>query len=240
MSRALPFRVRDRDRDRDRDGVGGRSRRLGAALALTTLIGLVSLTGCASLGGGAAEVETRTFRFERPADLDGWIAYGGDWSVQDGVAVGRSLYPQSQRYSWLTNRTAWADVERVVVHAGLDRSSPHNLRIGVGAVTVILNWELADTNLVHYIGSDGHRAGRRALTPGRESEIVVESRGEGALRQVRLVVDDRVLWEDEGPPLWGSVTVYPALGSTIRVREVEITGRPAPCVEVEGPSMPHY
>jgi hypothetical protein len=40
--------------------------------------------------------------------------------------------------------------------------------------------------------------------------------------------------------LTGTVTVYPAIGSTIRVRDVTITGRTAPCVEVNGPSMAHF
>ncbi len=209
-------------------------------LQVAAVVGLAALAGCASIGSGAPGVSATTYRFESSADLDAWIAYGGDWSVSDDTAVGRSLYPQSDRYAWLTCRTAYSDIERVIVHASLDASSPHNLRIGVGAVTVILNWELRDKNLVHYIGSDARTAGRRALVPGRESEIVVEAIGTGADRHVRLVVDDRVLWEDEGPPLIGTVTVYPALGSTIRVRDVEITGLPAPCIEVHGPSLPHY
>jgi len=189
---------------------------------------------------GAPSASATTFRFEKATDLHAWVAYGGDWSVSDGQAVGRSLHPQSDRYSWLTCRTAYSNIERVIVHASLDESSPHNLRLGVGAVTVILNWEMADNNLVHYIGSDARVAGRRALVPRRESEIIVESIGTGADRHGRLVVVDRVLWEDEGPPLVGTVTVYPALGSTIRIRDVEITGRPAPCVDVHGPSLPHY
>jgi hypothetical protein len=166
--------------------------------------------------------------------------HGGDWSVSQGRLEGHSLYPDSDRYSWLTNRTAYGEIRRVVVRGGLAPGSARNLRLGVGAVTVILNWEMSDLNLVHYIGSDARRAGPGALTPGQESEIVVEATGEGATRHVRLVVDDRVLWEAEGPPLMGTVTVYPALGSTIQVRSVEITGQPAPTVTVHGPSLPHY
>jgi len=207
---------------------------------LVAIVAVATLAGCASIGSGAPGVTKTTHRFESAADLDAWVVYGGDWTVSDQHAVGRSLYPQSDRYSWLTCRQSYGDIERVIVHAKLDASTPHNLRIGVGAVTVILNWELGDLNLVHYVGSDGHRAGRRVLTPGRESEIIVESIGTGPVRHVRLVVDDHVLWEDEGPPLVGTVTVYPALGSKIHVREVEIIGRPAPCVEVHGPSLPHY
>lgn len=210
------------------------TRRIAVAVALS------ALAGCASIGSGPSDVSTTEFRFEQPADLDEWIAYGGDWAVSDQHAVGRSLYPQSDRYSWLTCRQAYSDIERVIVRGSLDGGSPHNLRIGVGAVTVILNWELADKNLVHFIGSDARVAGRHALAPGHESEIIVESIGTGSERHVRLVVDDRVLWEADGPPLMGTVTVYPALGSTIRIRDVQITGRPAPCVEVHGPSLPHY
>ena len=207
---------------------------------VAVVLALAALAGCASAGGGSTATSIRTLRFESDADLGAWVVYGGDWKVDGGQAVGRSLYPQSDRYSWLTCRTSCGDIERVVVHGGLDAASPHNFRLGVGAVTVILNWECGDANLVHYVGSDGHGAGRRALTPGREAEIVVEATGTGIDRHVRLVVDDRVLWEGVGPPLAGTVTVYPAWGSTIRVRDVTITGRAAPCVEVNGPSMPHF
>ena len=207
---------------------------------LAAVVALAALGGCASTVSGTPAASTRTFRFEAAADLDAWVAYGGEWTVRDGHAVGRSLYPESNRYAWLTCRTAYGEIQRVIVHGRLDRSSAHNFRLGVGAVTVILNWEVSDANLVHFVGSDGHGAGRRALTVGRESEIVVESTGTGADRHVRLVVDDRVLWEGVGPPLSGTVTVYPALGSTIHVRDVEITGRRAPSVDVRGPSLPHY
>ncbi len=212
--------------------------RLSAALVVAGLVAFAG-AGCASVGGTPASV-TRTFRFASNADLGAWVRSGGDWRVEDGHAVGRSLYPQSDRYSWLTCREAFGEIERVVVHGGLAAGSPHNLRIGVGAVTVILNWEVSDANLVHYVGSDGHGAGSRALRPGVDSEIVIESRGVGTDRHVRLVVDDRLLWEGVGPPLMGTVTVYPALGSTIRVRDVTVTGRPATRIEVNGPSMPHF
>lgn len=212
--------------------------RLSAALVIAGLLAFAG-SGCASVAGAPASV-TRTFRFASDADLGAWVQSGGDWRVEDGRAIGRSLYPQSDRYSWLTCRDAFGEIERVVVRGGLAEGSPHNLRIGVGAVTVILNWEVSDASLVHYVGSDGHGAGPRVLRPGEDSEIVIESRGEGTDRHVRLVVDDRLLWEGSGPPLMGTVTVYPALGSTIRIRDVTVTGRPAPCVEVNGPSMPHF
>lgn len=210
------------------------------ALRVLPLVFALLLAGCASVSEAPPQSESTTYRFEKPADLDAWIANGGEWSVEDGQAIGRSLHPASNRYSWLTCRQAYGDIERVVVRAGLDQGSTHNLRLGVGAMTVILNWEVSDANLVHYIGSDARGAGPRALTPGQESEIVVESVGTGGERHLRLVVDDRVLWEETGPPLMGTVTVYPAWGSTIRVRDVRITGKPAPCIEVHAPSLPHF
>ena len=214
--------------------------RSGALLAFAA----AALAACGSTGSPGArpaqQAETRTLRFETADDLGDWIAHGGDWKVADSHAVGRSLYPQSNRYSWLTHKTSYGEIRRVVVRGSTAEGSPHNLRLGVGALTALLNWEGGDLNLVHFVGSDASRAGPRALTPGRESEIVVDSSGTGGERHHRLVVDDRVLWEGSGPPLTGTVTVYPALGSTIRVREVVITGRPAPCVEVLGPSMPHF
>lgn len=217
------------------------SRTTVARAVLTFVAAALPIAGCAtgaaaSPGAEAPPLETRTLRFASPADLDAWVVHGGQWTVEDGRAVGRSLYPATDRYSWLTYRTFFGEIRRVVVHAALDERSPHNLRIGVGSATVILNWEGGDMNLVHYRGSDATVVRPCALVPGRESEIVLE---QAAGRRLRLVVDDRLLWEDEGR-LAGTVTVYPALGSTIRVRDVEITGRAVPWVDVDFPSLPHF
>ena len=38
--------------------------------------------------------------------------------------------------------------------------------------------------------------------------------------------------------LQGTVTVYPALGSAIQVRDIVITGRAAPGIAVAGPAYP--
>ena len=71
------------------------------------------------------------------------------------------------------------------------------------------------------------------LVPGQEHEIVVEQSG----RSVRVVVDDRLLWEREGM-LHGTVSLHPQFGSTLWVREIVVRGRPVPGVEVRGPSVP--
>ena len=218
-------------------------RRHAITLAMLSLLAAaLPVVGCASGATSSTSADatapplvTRTLRFETPADLDAWVIHGGEWKVEDGHAVGRSLYPATERYSWLTYRTFYGEIRRVVVHAALDGGSPHNLRIGVGAMTIVLNWEGGDMNLVHYRGPDTTEVPPRALVPGRESEIVVEHVAD----RLRLVVDGRLLWEDEGR-LSGTVTLYPLLGSTIRVRDVTITGRAVPWVDVDFPSLPHF
>jgi hypothetical protein len=204
-----------------------------SALALVVLAAVPA--GCATSCREAPPVEERVLRFRTREDLDPWAQAGGEWRVEGGVAVGRSLWPATDRYAWLTHRTHYGEIRRVVVHGGLDARSRANFRLGVGSVTVILNWEVDDRSLVHYRGSDGVTVGPHVLVPGREHEIVVEQSGD----RIRLVVDDRLLWEEEGR-LSGTVTVYPALGSTIRVRDVTIVGRPVPWVRVDYPSLPHF
>ena len=83
------------------------------------LVAMSALTACATFGATVPEPTTRAFTFETPADLDDhWIVHGGDWSVSQGRLEGHSLYPDSDRYSWLTNRTAYGEIRRVLRPGG--------------------------------------------------------------------------------------------------------------------------
>ena len=106
-------------------------RRHAVTLAMLNLLAAaLPVVGCASGATSSTSADatapplvTRTLRFETPADLDAWVIHGGEWKVEDGHAVGRSLYPATERYSWLTYRTFYGEIRRVVVHAALDGGS---------------------------------------------------------------------------------------------------------------------
>jgi hypothetical protein len=192
------------------------------------------LAGCATTAH-APPVETRTWTFESPEALAEWSQNGGDWKVEGGRAVGRSIWRGSERAAWLTNRTYFGSIDRVVVHGGLAQGSNHNFRLGVGAATFLFNWEGGNHSLVHYHKPQGVGFGPHVLEPGKEHEIVVEQ----VKDRIRLVLDDRVLWDEEGR-LSGTVTVYPAFGSTVFLRDVSVTGRAVPWIDADWPSMPHF
>lgn len=178
-------------------------------------------------------VEDVILRFDSPAALGDWVVTGGEWRIADGRLVGRSLDPTGTANEYAVYATPFAEIERVAIRGGLDASAKDNFRVAVGAVGVILNWEVRPENVVHH----GYRAARHfgpcALVPGQESEIVIEQRG----RRVRLVVDDRLLWEDDGS-LSGTITLSAAFRTTMTVREVSIRGRPVHGLRVQGPSAP--
>ena len=70
-----------------------------------------------------------------------------------------------------------------------------------------------------------------ALTPGKDHAITIEQIG----KDVVVWVDKRKVYTTEAK-LDGTVTVYPAHGSTITVSEIYITGVPELGREVRGHS----
>ena len=97
---------------------------------------------------------------------------------------------------------------------------PTNFRVGVGRINLIFNWELRDEN--HYRNGEvctvqkGH-----ALIPGKEHTITIEQAGPNVI----VSVDNKRLYTTEAT-LDGTVTVYPAHGSTISVSDITIQGTP--------------
>ena len=200
---------------------------------LTVLIGVLLLTACVSSSVAGPGMRDVVLRFDEPGALAAWHVEGGDWSVADGRLVGRSLDPSgSVTNEHATYGTWFGDIERVIVRGGLAEGSPDNFRLAVGAVMQIFNWEVRDGCWFNY-GRLESFVPRDVIWPGYEHEIIVES----VDGRVRVVVDNRILWERDGV-LRGAVTLHPCFGSTLWVREIVIRGRAVPWVVVEGPGQP--
>jgi hypothetical protein len=194
---------------------------------------LATTASCAGLTSSAPDARDVVLRFDDPAALDDWHVAGGEWRVVDGRLVGCSLDPSGQLTNeYATYRTFFGDIDRVILRGGLDASSPHNFRMAVGAALQLFDWELADANWFRY-GHQEWRVDGAALVPGREHEIVVEH----VDGRVRVVVDDRLMWERAGR-LQGTISLHPCFGSRLWVREIVIRGRPVPWIAMDGPTYP--
>lgn len=202
---------------------------------LVTVVSLaaacVAATACTSIERGGPPVEERVLRFDSPAALAEWVVAGGEWRVADGHLVGHSLDPSgrvpAETATW---RTFLGDVERVIVRGGLDAGSPNNFRVAVGPAAAIFNWECADANWFNF-GRSETQTRPGAMSAGREHEVVFEQAGD----RIRVVVDDKLLWEHLGH-LSGTLVLHPCFGSTMRIREIVVRGRAVPWVDVKGPS----
>jgi hypothetical protein len=189
--------------------------------------------GCASATATAASRsappdETVRLTFASDDDLKAWRITGGEWVVKKGAAYGRQV---DDAYARLTYPVFFGSVSSVTVHGRIVSSDNLNFRVAVGHVSAILNWELDDGDIYHDGPGDGVLVRPRSLSPG-EHEIRFVQDGEIA----RVLVDGRETFESH-TCLGGTVTIYPALGSEIAIRDVEIRGVPLPWVGVNGPSI---
>lgn len=167
--------------------------------------------------------------FESDSDLVRWKRHAGSWAVAKGAAVGTQV---GADYAYLTWPVYYGSLSSVTIRGGIRSASNRNFRVAVGHVSAIFNWENGDVNVFRN-GSEAAETHPAALAPGAEHEIRFLQDGE----LVRVLVDGRELWQCR-TALRGTVTVYPAVGSTIRVRDVVIRGVPIPWIEVRGPSQP--
>lgn len=167
--------------------------------------------------------------FENDADLAKWKSSAGKWVVESSRAVGTQQGPD---YAYLTWPVYYGSISSVTVRGGIRSAGNRNFRVAVGHVTTILNWEMRETNVFHS-GRIREEVGTPALSPGTDHEIRFIQEGE----VVRVYVDGRELWSTR-TRLTGTVTVYPAVGSTIEVMSVVIRGRRVPWIPVNGPSQP--
>lgn len=189
----------------------GRSRRCEAVVALTA--------------GLAAARGVHRLQFRAAADLDQIVVSNGDWRVRDGVLVGACTGTDN----YATHRFAFRAMRTVVVRGGIRSAAGLNFRCKVGDVNLLLNWEVQPENHLWHLGQRTAK-GPPALQPGKEHCIVfVASPHDG----VHVCIDGILWWTAPGT-LAGTVTVYPALGSEIFVREILVDGEPVGLVT--GPS----
>jgi hypothetical protein len=157
-----------------------------------------------------------SLQFTAAADLDRMLVTGGAWRVQDGRMFGRSLGPDVATRA--TGRFAWRRIDCVTFRAGIQSPDGLNLRLAVGNVNVLFNWEVADSNHF-YFGETLVQTAPRLLQAGREYAIQLRQLDD----QVVVCVDGNPVATGSGR-LDGTVTVYPALGSEIFVRSIEVVG----------------
>jgi len=210
-----------------------------STLPVFALAAAFSAAGCASAAPVAPtapirpsdppdeEVVRATFRVDE--DLGAWRIAGGDWRVEDGAAVGTQL---GDADAYLTWPVYFGSISSVVVRGRIVSKENTNFRVAVGDVAALLNWEMRPVNVFHQGFDVRKEAGPRALSSKRDHEIRFDE------------IDGRIVVRVDGSPVWetrgrlrGTVTIYPAVGSTIRVRDVEIRGAAVPWIKVDGPSQ---
>ncbi len=164
----------------------------------------------------AVTASVGSLRFASAADLERLLIVGGAWRVFGGRLFGRSLGPDVATRA--TTKFAFGRIDCVTVRGGIQSGDGLNLRIATGSVNILFNWEVADQNHF-YFGDAWQMTAPRLLQAGREHTI--------ELRQLDETVVVRVDGQQvaTGPGhLDGPVTVYPALGSEIFVRAIDVVG----------------
>jgi hypothetical protein len=157
-------------------------------------------------------------QFRTASDLDQLVRANGDWRVENGVLVGASKGANN----FATHRLHFGAIRAVVVRGGIRSEAGLNFRVHVGDISLLLNWEVQPENHL-WSGGTCLPKGPPALTVGKEHTIALfQAPGD----RVHVCIDD-VLWWSVGGKLAGTVTVYPALGSEIFVREILVDGDPA-------------
>jgi hypothetical protein len=155
--------------------------------------------------------------FRNPGDEATLVRNNGDWSVRDGLLVGAT----TGTHNFATHRLCFGAVRSVLVRGGIRSDAGLNFRMHVGDFSLLLNWEVAPENHL-WLGGERNAKGPPALVAGRENAILfVQAPGD----RVHVCIDDTPWWTVPGR-LQGTVTVYPALGSTIFVREILVDGDP--------------
>lgn len=176
----------------------------------------------------AVEPGVGALRFASERDLGRMCITGGAWWIAEGELRGRSLGPEVATRA--TSRFSWRTIDTVTIRGGIRSVDGLNLRIAVGPVNVLLNWECADQNHAYYGDTRLEPRSPRALQAGREHTIVVRQCGEDAV----VAVDGDVLFSAPAT-LAGTICVYPAIGSEIFVRSIDIVGDVDLAAVVAGP-----
>jgi hypothetical protein len=153
-------------------------------------------------------------RFVRAEDREQLVYKHGNWHVEDGLLHGKAIGESNSA----TCRYAFRNTRSVVIRGGILGDANRNFRCKAGDVNLLLNWEVADENHFWRNGTR-YAKGPRALVSGKEHTIVFLQDED----RVHVLIDGVELWNEPGC-LDGTVTVYPALGSEIFVREILIDG----------------
>lgn len=157
------------------------------------------------------------YTFIDPAQKDAFTFANGRWRVEAGELRGAA----EGANNFATSRVPFASMDAVVIRGGIRSEGGLNFRCKAGDANLLLNWEVEDQNHLWWNGAC-HRTSPRVLTAGREHTIVIFSDG----ARCHVCVDDQHLYTVRGS-LAGTVSVYPALGSEIFVREVLVAGLPS-------------
>ena len=155
-------------------------------------------------------------RFRDARHRERLVYANGDWRIEDGVLHGRSTGANN----FATHRVRFGRIRTVVIRGGIAGEAGLNFRCKVGDVNLLLNWEVEPQNHL-WLRGECHRSTPRALTAGQEHEILICSDGV----RCHVAIDGRQWWTVPAA-LAGTVSVYPALGSEIFVREILIDGEP--------------
>lgn len=185
---------------------------------------LLARTAARLAAAGTPGVDT--LRFATPDDLAPLLVTGGEWSVTDGLLRGKDTGAATRA----STRFAFKAIDSVTIRGGIRSADGLNFRVAVGNVNLLLNWEVADENHV-YFGDACVRVGPRCLTANREHTIELRQIGD----QIVVLVDGEVLASAMGT-LAGTVSVYPAVGSEIFVRAIDVVGDVDLGVVVNGPT----
>ncbi len=169
------------------------------------------------------------------------------WQVENGELIGWGVGKNEKPF--LTYKKYFKEISKVVIKGSVlpvdtEAREVHlrkrvlkrtpqgstNFRVSVGRINLIFNQEVGNQN---QYSNDQVRTVQKghALTPGKTHTIVIEQVGKG----VFVSVDNKQVYVTEAI-LDGTVTVYPAHGSKIKISGIDITGVSDPQRAVRGHS----
>ncbi|MFK7738878.1 MAG: hypothetical protein AB8H80_01045 [Planctomycetota bacterium] len=160
-------------------------------------------------------------RFARATDRDALCFGNGNWRVDDNRLIGKA----QERDNYATHRVAFASANVVLIRGGLLSEQGLNFRCKVGDINLLLNWEVEPQNHLWQNGTC-LRQGPPALSVGEEHTILLFSDGTHA----HVCIDGNHMWSVQSD-LGGTITIYPAFGSEIFVRELLVDGTPTTLVD---------
>jgi hypothetical protein len=167
--------------------------------------------------------------FAAPAVLRKFVTPRGEpgkWTIEKGRLVIKGSQGDGALYG-----EYFDSIAKVTIRAGIAAPASRNLRISVGPINMILNWEGADEN--HFRNSETGALSKthpRAIVPGRTHVIEVKQDA----GNVVVSIDGKQHFTTPAK-LQGTVTIYP-MQSTLAVQEIVIDGKVDPDRKVARPS----